>query len=122
VTDWGAVDRYLEDLLVPALEMLPLLEGAFDLIFIDADKKSNPEYLREALRLSRPGTLIVADNVVRGGAVADGGSQEPSVVGVRQFLESVADEPRLSATAIQTVGAKGHDGFMLALVGAADSG
>ncbi|MEA2472083.1 MAG: hypothetical protein QOE38_3082 [Thermoleophilaceae bacterium] len=103
----------------PALETLPSLQGPFDLIFIDADKKSNPDYLREALRLSRPGTLIVADNVVRGGAVADGDSEDPSVRGVRRFLELVASEPRLSATAIQTVGTKGHDGFMLALVTAA---
>jgi predicted O-methyltransferase YrrM len=90
--------------------------GPFDLIFIDADKKGNPEYLAWALRLARAGTLIVADNVVRGGAVADAGSRDPSVQGVRRFLELVAAEPRVSATAIQTVGAKGHDGFVLALV------
>jgi predicted O-methyltransferase YrrM len=100
-----------------ALDTLPSLQGPFDLIFIDADKKSNPAYLGEALRLSRPGTLIVADNVVRAGAVADDGSADPSVRGVRRFLELVAEEPRLSATAIQTVGSKGHDGFLLALVG-----
>jgi predicted O-methyltransferase YrrM len=100
----------------PALETLPGLDGPFDLIFVDADKKSNPEYLGEALRLSRPGTLIVADNVVRGGAVMDPGSEDPSVQGARRFLELVAEEPRLLATALQTVGAKGHDGFMLALV------
>jgi predicted O-methyltransferase YrrM len=104
----------------PALDTLPALaaEGAgpFDLVFIDADKRSNPEYLRWALHLSRPGTLIVADNVVRGGAVADAASDDPSVVGVRRFLDLVAAEPRLIATAIQTVGEKGHDGFALALV------
>jgi predicted O-methyltransferase YrrM len=93
------------------------VEGPFDLIFIDADKKSNPAYLREALRLSRPGTVIVADNVVRGGAVTDASSDDPSVQGVRDFVDMVAAEPRLTATAIQTVGAKGHDGFLLALVG-----
>jgi predicted O-methyltransferase YrrM len=104
----------------PALDTLPALaaEGAgpFDLVFIDADKRSNPDYLRWALDLSRPGTLIVADNVVRGGAVADAASDDPSVLGVRRFLELVAAEPRLIATAIQTVGEKGHDGFALALV------
>jgi predicted O-methyltransferase YrrM len=101
----------------PALETLPGLEGPFDLVFIDADKRSNAEYLQWALRLSRPGTLIVADNVVRGGAVADGSSADPSVRGVRAFFDAVAAEPRLRATAIQTVGSKGYDGFALALVG-----
>jgi predicted O-methyltransferase YrrM len=100
----------------PALETLPTLAGPFDLVFIDADKRSNAEYLRWALRLSRPGTLIVADNVVRGGAVADGSSTDPSVVGVRAFFAAVAAEPRLRATAIQTVGAKGYDGFAVVLV------
>jgi predicted O-methyltransferase YrrM len=101
----------------PALETLPGLTGPFDLVFIDADKRSNAEYLRWALRLSRPGTLIVADNVVRGGAVADRFSDDPSVVGVRAFFDAVAAEPGLRATAIQTVGSKGYDGFALALVG-----
>jgi predicted O-methyltransferase YrrM len=100
----------------PALETLPQLEGPFDLIFIDADKRSNPDYLGEAVRLSRPGTLIVADNVVRGGAVADADASDPSVTGVRRFLELVGEHPRLDATAIQTVGSKGWDGFALALV------
>jgi predicted O-methyltransferase YrrM len=99
-----------------ALETLPTLSGPFDLVFIDAHKRSNPEYLGWALELSRAGALIVADNVVRGGAVADAGSDDASVVGVRRFFELVAAEPRLSATAIQTVGEKGHDGFALALV------
>ena len=90
--------------------------GPFDLVFLDADKAGNPEYLGWALELTRPGSLIVADNVVRGGAVADPESADPSVRGVRRFLELVAAEPRLSATAIQTVGVKGHDGLALALV------
>ena len=101
----------------PALETLPQLEGPFDLIFLDADKRANPDYLDLALRLARPGTLIVADNVVRAGAVADPASDDPSVQGVRRFLELVGEHPRLTATAIQTVGAKGWDGFALALVG-----
>ena len=95
-------------------------EGPFDLVFIDADKPSNPEYLARALDLSRPGTLIVGDNVVRGGAVADAGVGDPKVEGVRRFFEMLAAEPRVSATAIQTVGGKGYDGFALALVSAAD--
>jgi predicted O-methyltransferase YrrM len=85
-------------------------------VFIDADKRSNAAYLAWALRLSRPGTLIVADNVIRGGAVADRASADPSVVGVRAFFDALAAEPRVRATAVQTVGGKGYDGFALALV------
>jgi predicted O-methyltransferase YrrM len=102
----------------PAAESLATLAGTFDLIFIDADKPSNPLYLREALRLSRPGTVIFADNVVRDGHVTDPGSTDPRVRGVRRFLETVAADPRLEATALQTVGAKGWDGFCLIRVGA----
>ena len=93
-------------------------EGAapFDLVFIDADKPSNPAYLDHALRLSRPGTVIIGDNVVRGGAVTDAGSADPNVRGVRQFLAMIAADPRLEATAIQTVGEKGWDGFVMAVV------
>jgi predicted O-methyltransferase YrrM len=91
-------------------------EGPFDLIFIDADKASNAQYLTGALELSRAGTLIVADNVVRGGAVLDGDCADSGVQGVRRFFDLVAAEPRVSATAIQTVGEKGYDGFALALV------
>ena len=100
----------------PALETLPQLDGAFDLIFLDADKANSAEYLTLALELSRPGTLIVADNVVRAGAVSDANSSDPSVQGVRRFFELLAADPRVEATAIQTVGAKGWDGFALALV------
>jgi predicted O-methyltransferase YrrM len=88
--------------------------GPFDLVFIDADKAGNAEYLAAALELSRPGTLIVADNVVRGGEVLDG--EDPSAVGVRRFFDLLAAEPRVRATAIQTVGEKGYDGFALAVV------
>jgi predicted O-methyltransferase YrrM len=90
--------------------------GPFDFIFIDADKPNNPVYLKWALELSRPGTVIVGDNVVRNGAVADAQSMDQNVVGVRRFLEDVGLHPRLSATVIQTVGFKGYDGFMMALV------
>jgi predicted O-methyltransferase YrrM len=92
--------------------------GPFDLIFIDADKTGYPEYFAWALKLSRRGSLIVADNVVRKGAVADPNSSDPMIQGVRRFHELVAAEPRVSATAIQTVGIKGYDGFAIALVGA----
>jgi predicted O-methyltransferase YrrM len=88
----------------------------FDLIFIDADKQGYPEYLTWALKLSRPGTVIVADNVVRDGKVIDESSKDPLIQGVRRFTEMMAAEPRLSATVLQTVGAKGYDGFALAVV------
>lgn len=104
----------------PALESLSALararEQPFDLVFIDADKPSNPEYLAFALALTRPDSVIVADNVVRGGAVVDATSTDPSVQGVRRFTEMIAAEPRLVATALQTVGVKGWDGLVLALV------
>lgn len=105
----------------PALESLPKLEaeglGPFDLIFIDADKPNNPHYLQWALKLSRPGTLIIGDNVVRNGAVIHETSADPNVMGIRAFNDVLASEPRLNATAIQTVGSKGYDGFALILVG-----
>lgn len=104
-----------------ALDTLPLLaeEGIapFDFIFIDADKPNNPAYLEWSLQLSRVGTAIVCDNVVRRGAVADSTNTDPGVVGVRTFLQQMAANPRLSATAVQTVGSKGFDGFSLAIVG-----
>jgi predicted O-methyltransferase YrrM len=90
--------------------------GPFDMIFIDADKRSNPAYLEWSLRLSRPGSLIVVDNVVRDGKVVDAESDDPDIQGIRRFFDMLAKEPRLSATAIQTVGSKGYDGFVLALV------
>jgi predicted O-methyltransferase YrrM len=99
----------------PAAETLATLDGPFDLIFIDADKRSNPVYLREALRLSRPGTLIVADNVVRDGAVLSA-PDDPDAQGVRDFVAALSAEPRVTATAVQTVGVKGWDGFILAVV------
>jgi len=90
--------------------------GPFDLIFIDADKAGIPDYFTWALRLSRVGTVIIVDNVVRGGAVIDAASPDPSIQGVRRFNEMLASEPRVSATAIQTVGSKGYDGFAIMLV------
>jgi predicted O-methyltransferase YrrM len=90
--------------------------GPFDLIFIDADKQNIPAYLEWALKLARRGTLIVTDNVVREGAIVDAESPDPNVQGVRTMFERMAAEPRLSATAIQTVGSKGYDGFAMAVV------
>ena len=112
----GLVDLRVGDALTVLAGLVADGSGPFDLVFLDADKAENPQYLERALELTRPGSLIVADNVVRGGAVADAESSDPRVVGCRRFLELVAAEPRLDATAIQTVGAKGHDGFVLALV------
>jgi len=94
-----------------AIDTLLSLTGPFDLVFIDADKPSNPEYFAWALRLSHPGTVIIVDNVVRGGAVADVESQDAAVKGVQALFQAIAKEPRVEATAIQTVGAKGYDGF-----------
>lgn len=90
--------------------------GPFDLIFIDADKPSNPDYFAWALKLSRRGSLIIADNVVRNGEVVNAASGDPSVQGIRRFNELLAAEPRVSATTIQTVGGKGYDGLALVLV------
>ncbi|MBK5260184.1 MAG: O-methyltransferase [Thermoanaerobaculia bacterium] len=99
-----------------ALDTLPKLEGPFDLFFIDADKASIPDYFKWSLRLSRPGSVIVVDNVVRKGAILEKDSDDEAVKGVRRFNELVADEKRVSATTIQTVGSKGYDGFALLVV------
>jgi len=105
-----------------ALDTLPLLagegRGPFDLVFIDADKANMPHYFTWALELSRPGTVIVADNVVRDGDVIDASSDDPSVQGVRRLNEMIAAESRVTGTTIQTVGSKGYDGFALVLVDA----
>lgn len=102
------------------LETLPQVaaegRGPFDLTFIDADKQSTPEYFEWALELSRPGALILVDNVVRDGAVLDETTEDPAIRGIRRFYELLAAEPRASATGIQTVGAKGYDGLAIALV------
>ncbi|KYF77569.1 methyltransferase [Sorangium cellulosum] len=115
----GVADR-VELRLGRALDTLPKLaaegRGPFDLIFIDADKPSNPDYFAWALKLSRRGSVIVVDNVVRRGAVVDPESADPNVQGVRRLYELLAAERRVSATAIQTVGAKGYDGLAVALV------
>ena len=90
--------------------------GPFDFIFIDANKSGYPEYFEWSLKLAHRGTVIVADNVVRHGAVIDGHSRDANIIGVRRFMELISLEPRVSATAIQTVGSKGYDGFAMAVV------
>lgn len=103
-----------------ALDTLPKLaaegHGPFDLVFIDADKPSTPAYFEWALKLTRRGSLIITDNVVRNGAVADASSEDASVRGVREFSTALATESRVTATVIQTVGSKGYDGLAVALV------
>jgi predicted O-methyltransferase YrrM len=100
----------------PGLELLPSLSGQFDFFFIDADKDGYPDYFRGCLRLSRPGSVMVFDNVVREGEVIDSRSHDSAVRAVRQLYEDIAAEPRVTATAIQTVGSKGYDGFCMAVV------
>ncbi|UVK53031.1 O-methyltransferase [Mesorhizobium sp. AR02] len=104
----------------PALQSLAALSsenaGPFDLIFIDADKPNNPHYLSWAMRLSRPGTVIICDNVIRDGAVLDGDGHDANVVGARAAFSFIGGDTRLDGTAIQTVGAKGYDGFAIAIV------
>jgi len=115
----GLADR-VELRVGPASEWLAALvaegSGPFDFIFIDADKAGYPDYIQWSLKLSRPGTVIVADNVVRDGKVIDPDNPDPNIQGVRRFTELVAKEPRLSTTVLQTVGAKGYDGFAIAVV------
>jgi predicted O-methyltransferase YrrM len=115
----GLADR-VDVRLGRALDLLPQVKadriGPFDLVFIDADKENNPHYFEWALKLTRPGSLILVDNVVRDGAVLNAESEEASVKGTRRVLSMMAAEPRVTATAIQTVGVKGWDGLAIALV------
>ncbi|WP_410659729.1 O-methyltransferase [Amycolatopsis sp. lyj-112] len=99
-----------------ALDLLPGVEGPIDLAFIDADKVNTPAYFEASLKLTRPGGVIIIDNVVRGGAVANAASDDPNVQGIRRLHEVIATEPRVDATAFQTVGKKGYDGLTIALV------
>jgi predicted O-methyltransferase YrrM len=112
----AGLDGVVEVHLGRAIDTLPTLTGPYDLVFVDADKKSNPDYVRAALGLSRPGSVIVVDNVVRQGRVADAADTSADVVGTRATYDLLAAEPRLDATALQTVGGKGYDGFALAVV------
>ncbi|TPE70945.1 O-methyltransferase [Halalkalibacterium halodurans] len=116
----AGVDGKIDVIIGPALETLPTLKdkgfSSFDMIFIDADKPNNPHYLEWALKLSTPGTLIVGDNVVRNGNVLNKESDDPSIKGIRQFIHLLSEEPRIESTAIQTVGIKGYDGFVVGVV------
>jgi predicted O-methyltransferase YrrM len=116
----AGLDRLVEVRVGPALESLPKLADEnpppFDVVFIDADKVNNPNYVEWALRLTSAGSLIIVDNVVRDGRVADADSNAPDVLGSRAAIELIGSHPRLSGTAIQTVGSKGYDGFALARV------
>ena len=115
----GLADR-VEIRIGKALDTLPSVEankiGPFDFVFIDADKPNNPEYLKWALKLARSGAVIVCDNVIRDGAVADAATHDASALGARKLFDLIGAEPRLTATALQTVGAKGWDGFAIAIV------
>ncbi|MGA8746667.1 MAG: O-methyltransferase [Solirubrobacterales bacterium] len=116
----AGLDGLVELRVGPALETLAALEqegaGPFELIFIDADKVNTPKYFAWALEHSRPGALIIADNVVRGGTLIEADADDPATQAQRRFHETLAAEPRVSATTIQTVGGKGYDGFTIALV------
>jgi predicted O-methyltransferase YrrM len=117
----AGLESVVELRLGPALELLPVLAseqaaGPFDVIFIDADKVNTAPYFQWSLKLSRSGTIIIIDNVVRKGAIADPSSEDPAVQAMQRFLAMLAAEPRVNATALQMVGAKGYDGFALALV------
>lgn len=111
----GLLDR-VEVVVGPALESLPKLSGTFDLVFIDADKPNNSNYLQWALKLSHPGTIIILDNVVRDGRVLEANSSDANVNGARGAFEFLKAEPHIDATALQTVGLKGWDGFVLGVV------
>src|SRR5436309_50599 len=116
----AGLDHLIELRLGKALEILPALaadkRGPFDLVFIDADKPGTPDYFAWALKLSRVGSIIIADNVVRKGALIDANSTDPNVRGMQRFHQILSAERRVSATTLQTVGCKGYDGFTLALV------
>jgi predicted O-methyltransferase YrrM len=120
----GLADR-VDLMLAPAAESLRQLAAdrvePFDFVFIDADKASSDRYFLAALGLSHAGTVIVVDNVVRDGAVVDAASTDPNILGIRRLIELVAREPRVAATAIQTVGSKGYDGFVIARVAVTNS-
>ncbi|MCJ7988851.1 O-methyltransferase [Priestia sp. OVS21] len=116
----AGVSHLVEVIVGPGLNTLAVLKDKgtdpFDLIFIDADKPNNPNYLKWALELSKRGSLIICDNVVRQGHVVNSESEDENVKGIRQFMNALAQEKRISATAIQTVGSKGYDGFIVGVV------
>ncbi|MFD1019754.1 O-methyltransferase [Thalassobacillus hwangdonensis] len=116
----AGVEDKVEILVGKALDTLPVLknngDAHFDFIFIDADKKNNPYYLKWALELAEPGAVVIIDNVVRGGRVADAESEDKDIVGTRACFDMLASEDRIDATSVQTLGSKGYDGFVLGIV------
>jgi predicted O-methyltransferase YrrM len=116
----AGVDDRVEVRLGPALDSLAVLDhqgaGPFDLVFVDADKQNNPGYFQWAMKLTRPGSLIIVDNVVRGGHVVDAETKDPAIVGTRELGRLLTEDPRVTATMVQTVSNKGYDGFALVLV------
>lgn len=114
--DGAGVGQLVDIRIGSAIDTLPTLTAPFDLTFVDADKEGNAAYFRWAVQLSRPGSLIIIDNTVRGGAIVDASRDDPATQGTRALYEAVKNEPRVAATVIQTVGSKGYDGFLLARV------
>jgi predicted O-methyltransferase YrrM len=113
----AGLDDKLKVLVGAALETLPSLKDhKFDFIFIDADKKNNPHYINWAIELSNPGAVIITDNVVRSGKVTDAASKDENITGVREFVDLLSNDDRIDSTAVQTVGSKGYDGFVLGIV------
>jgi predicted O-methyltransferase YrrM len=112
----AGLDKVVDVRVGPARDTLATLEGPFDFAFVDADKTSSAEYFRECVRLVRPGGVIVVDNVVREGTILDSGSTDGSVMGTWRLADAIASEPGVDATVVQTVGSKGYDGFVMAVV------
>ncbi|WP_281974909.1 O-methyltransferase [Halobacillus litoralis] len=114
----AGVEEKIEIIVGPALNTLPTLEMnvPFDFIFIDADKNNNPPYVNEVLKRSQSGTTLIIDNVVRSGDILESQSEDSSIQGIREMFEMLKNDPRMDSTAFQTVGSKGYDGFVLAIV------
>ncbi|WP_175989291.1 O-methyltransferase [Bacillus sp. Marseille-Q1617] len=113
----AGLDNKVKVLVGAALDTLPSLKDrTFDFIFIDADKKNNPHYIKWAIELSNPGAVIITDNVVRGGKVTDTASEDENIKGIREFVDILSENERIDSTAIQTVGTKGYDGFVFSIV------
>jgi predicted O-methyltransferase YrrM len=114
--DAAGVGDLVQIIVGPAIQALPMLNGPFEFVFIDADKASTADYFTQAMRLTRPGSVIIVDNVVRDGEIINPNSPDDGVAGVRRFHDLVKGDTRVTATALQTVGGKGYDGFAVLLV------